>query len=395
MAKDAISGATSGAAAGSVVPGLGTIAGGLIGLAGGMLGSMFSGADQDRARQATLDAIREIESVGLPPDLAKPFLLEKFKQVGLYSPQLESQMDMAFSQAANIQEDPSLRSAQVNALQRFGQLSKTGMGPQDIANLLRIQQNVASDVEGKRQQIIQNMQARGQAGSGAELAAALEATQSGGNRLANEQLQAAGQASQRALSALGSYGDLSSRLRGQDFDIERAKAQAADELTKFNLQNSINRQMRNVSAQNQAQLFNLQNQQQIANANIQQANEETRRQAQAQRDYWNDLLKQRQMVAGAKQAEAGYYQSMADQTRDRAGSIAGGLGDIATGYFDAADKEKLRQAEMARQDKLRKEDMNFQRELMNQSRQANLSNYNAPSSYGIPSSLSDYSFFKV
>lgn len=344
---DIASSAATGATIGSIVPGVGTVIGGAIGIVGGLLGSMFSGGDQDKARQATLEAIREIESAGLPPDLAKPLLLEKFKQVGLYSPALEQQMDMAFSKAANIQEDPSLRSAQMSALGRFGQLSKSGIDPQARAAMAQTQQNLASDMEGKRQQIIQNMQSRGQAGSGAELATALQATQAGGNQLANEQLNIAGQAAQRALQALGSYGNMSGQVRGQDFNVENAKAQAADELTKFNLQNSINRQQRNVAAQNQAQAANLQQSQQISNANIAQANQEAQRQAQAQRDYWTDVLKQKELIAKAKNAEAGFYQGQADQTKNRIGGIAGGVSDMATGYFDAAAKEKQRQEDLA------------------------------------------------
>lgn len=353
------SSAAQGALAGSVVPGLGTLVGGAIGAIGGLLGGMFSAEDQGRAQQAAEAAIQEINSIGAPPNLSRQILLEKFKQVGLYSPKLEEQVDMLVSKVAGIQEDPNLRKAQVSALERLGQLSKSGLGPQEFADMMRVQQNVASDTEGKRQQIIQNLQARGQAGSGAELAASLNAAQSGSNRLANEQLNIASQASQRALQALAGYGSQAGQLRTQDFGVEQAKAQAADELSKFNIANSINRQARNVASQNQSQLVNLQNEQQVANQNTLTANEEARRQTQAERDYWNDLLKQRQMVAQARGAESAMYQNRADQTRSNIGNIAGGVSDAATGYLDAQDKERLRMEDRARQDKQYNDYMNL------------------------------------
>jgi hypothetical protein len=387
-------GATGAGIGTSVMPGLGTVIGGAIGIVGGTLGKMFSGDDQLKATQAVQDAIREMEMTGLPPDLSKPLLLEKFKQVGLYSPQLEQQMDMAFSKVAGIQEDPSLRKAQTEALQRLGGLSKTGMGPQDLAKLLQVQQNIASDTEGKRQQIMQNMQSRGQAGSGGELASALLSAQGGGNRLANEQLQVNSDASARALSALSGYLSGTSGLRAQDFNVESTKAQADDELTKFNLNNSINRQMRNVSAQNQAQQQNLNTQQAVHNANTSQANEEARRQSKAQEDYWNNVLKQKKLIADAKNAEAGYYQGQADQTKKSAGDIAGGVADIATGYLDANAKEKARLVAEARQDQLRAQDYERQRKLALLNRPvAPITSNSLAQSSTVPSSLSSYSFY--
>lgn len=368
------SGAGLGASLGSVVPGLGNIVGGVIGGIGGLLGGLFASGDQDKARAAMEAAIKEITSVGAPPDLSKQILLEKFKQAGLYTPALEQKIDMEMSKVAGIQEDPNLRKAQVSALERLGQLSKSGLGPQEMADLMRIQQNVASDTEGKRQQIIQNLQARGQAGGGAELAASLQGAQSGANRLANEQLNVASQASQRALQALAGYGSQAGSLRSQDFGVEQAKAQAADELSKFNTANSINRQSRNIAAQNQAQAFNLQNEQDISNKNVLTANEEARRQAQAQRDYWNDILKQKQLIAAARSGEAGMYQNRADQTRQDVGNVAGGISDAATGYLDAQAKEKLRIQDQTREDAWRKQMMDLEKKKMSQ----NL-NLNSPS----------------
>lgn len=324
---DTASGATAGAAIGSVIPGVGTAIGAALGgILGGVAGKLFSSGDQDKANAAQQKAIDIINAVGAPPDLQKQIILDQYKSAGLYSPQLESAVADSVSQVAKIQEDPSLRSAQTQALQSLQQQGRVGLSATDRAALNQERLQNASDTEGKRQQIIQNMQQRGQAGSGSELAAQLQAAQGGSDQASAAGDRIAAQASQNALSAIGQAGTLGGQIRSQDFSNNAAKASAADEMNRFNVQNTINRNVRNTAATNQAQQYNVQNAQQLANANTAQANQEQQREAQAAQQQWQDQITQAQLQANAQNQAAATYSGKAAQAAQSGVNIGSGVG---------------------------------------------------------------------
>lgn len=307
------------------VAAIGAIAGPLI---GGVLGNIASGGDRDKANAAAQEAIKIIMETGAPPDQSKAILLDKFRQVGVLTPDIEKQIDVGFSQVSQIKEDPSLRNAQMEALTTLRDRSRTGLGPQDRAALNQIRSEVQRDQEAKRQQIIQAAQARGQAGGGAELLSQLVGSQGAANLASSQGDQVAAQASARALEALKASGQLGGQIRGQDFDVNKTRADAADQLKRFDLTNQVGLQQRNVANANAAKEFNLRGQQTAADRNTAMGNEELYRQSDAKRDYWNDQMKRAGMLSGAKSAEADLHNANAGRTAQMWQGIGSGAGSM-------------------------------------------------------------------
>lgn len=297
---------------------------------------MSSAADRQAAADAQQKALDIIKQTGAPPDESQAILLDQYKQAGILTPQLEQSVTQQFSQVANIKEDQGLRTAQTNALQQMQQQGQTGFNAQDIASLNAARSQAQTDAQAKSAQIQQSLQAKGNYGSGTELAAQLAAGQQGAQRESQAGIQQAGVASQRALEALVAGGQEAGQIRQQDFNVANTKAQAADAMNKFNTQNQIAAGARNADRTNAANQYNLTNQQQVANMNTQQANAEKYRQAAAQRQYWQDQLTYNGAQANA---ELGYAQNKLTQGNTNAqgwtsggAGVAAGAGAVANYY---------------------------------------------------------------
>ena len=303
----AASGAKAGAALGSVVPGVGTVIGGAVGTIIGGIAGFFGGRSQKKKAEELLrQANAEIDAVGAPPEMAREIILQKFKQEGMYSPELEQEVDLAASKIAQIQEAPELRDAQMQALRSIQQRASGGLTPEDRALFEKMRSGVRSDTRGKERQIISELAQRGQAGAGAELAARLQASQSGADQASQQGMDIAAAASRNALEAAAQSGNLSGNIRSQDFGVNQARAAAEDERNRMLFQNSTALRSRNVEAQNIAQRANLAMRQRLSEANIGQANDETTRQRYAQLQDYNNRLKLAQDKADRLTGQAGY-----------------------------------------------------------------------------------------
>lgn len=309
----------------------GGLGGAIGGIVGGIIGGDKASGDRSKGQGYAEQAFNELLAIGLPPDLSKEIIMQKFQEAGIMTPELEQEIAQQHSKMAELQEDPETRNAQMEALNTFKSLSKTGLGATDKAALNQVRDQVQRDLEGKRQQILQNMQQRGMGGSGAELISQLQASQGSANQASEESDRLAAMAQERALSALGRSADLAGNVRSQDFSNESAKARAQDELSRFNVDNQRSVQARNIGAKNQAQAQNLSNKQRIMDANINQANSEKLRQAQAQRDYWNDQLRRSQGRSSA-------YEGLGNEYTRRGNAIAGREQALWTGIGDIAEK---------------------------------------------------------
>lgn len=292
--------------------GLGASIGGLV---GGLIGQDQASGDRTKGQGYTEQAFQELLGLGLPPDLSKEIILQHFQEAGQLTPEMEQNIEQTYSALVNMQERDTGRNAQLEALTKLKGLSQTGLGAEDRAALNQVRDEVQRNLEGKRQQILQNMQARGMGGSGAELISQLQASQGSANQASAEGDRLAAMAQQRAREALMQSATLGGQVRGQDYTADLNRAQAEDQLNRFNIQNQIAREQRNVSSRNQAQAANLQNRQAIMNSNVAQANQELLRQNQAKRDYWNDLAKRNQIRSGA-------YSGLGDTYTQRGDAIA-------------------------------------------------------------------------
>jgi hypothetical protein len=173
---------------------------------------------------------------------------------------------------------------------------------------------------------MQNMAARGQAGSGNELMARMMAAQNSSNQMANSGNQIAAQAQQRALEALMQSGQMAGDIRNQNFGQDSAVASAQDEIARFNTQNRIGTQQRNVGSRNQANLRNLENQQNIMNQNTGLRNQqEVHNKGLYQQDFSNRMQKAG-ALANAHLGQASAYDASAGRTASMWSGIGQGVG---------------------------------------------------------------------
>lgn len=322
--------AGQGAALGSAVPGIGTAIGAV---AGGLIGLFSSSGDRDKAEKANAEAMAAIRNLNVPIDQAAPIILEAYKRQGILTPEIEQHINVGVSKVSQIQEDPRLKDAQMGALSQMQQVAKGGLRPEDRANLAKIRQQAQQDQQAKLAQIQQGMQARGLAGGGSELAAQLMAAQSGAQGAESAGLDIASQASQRALQAMGQSATMGGQIRAQDFGINQSKASAADELNRFDVQNQLNQQARNVGAKNTAQASNLGALQTADDRNVASQNQEYAAQKQRQQDLFNMQAKKAQMTADAASGQARQSQDEAGRKQQSFGQMGAAAGGILGSVF--------------------------------------------------------------
>lgn len=257
---------------------------------GGLMGQEHTQAAGDAQKEAIGQMIAKLDSVGMPPDQSAAIILDQYKQAGLLTPQLEQQVKDSVSSFQGIKTDQASRNMQTQALQRMAQYGKAGLTPDERAVLNQSRQSVQRDNEAKQQQIIQNMAARGQGGGGAELAARLAASQGSADQASQQADSVSSMAAQRALQAIGAQSNMAGQLRTQDFGEEATKANAQDQMNRFNVQNQMAINQRNTTVGNQAQAANLMNAQDLSNKNVGQNNQEKYNQLNRQRQNWLDKM---------------------------------------------------------------------------------------------------------
>jgi len=317
-----------------------------LGIVGGILGAdeARSGATAaGDAQKAAIGAmIAKLDAIGMPPDQSAAVILDQYKQAGLMTPQLEQQVHDSISEFHNIKTDKATRDMQVQALNRMAQYGQAGLTPDERAQQRQLQNEVQRQNEANQQSIIQNMAARGQGGSGAELAARLQASQGSANQASESADRISALAAQRALQAIGSQGSMANQLRGQDFSEEGTKAAAQDQMNRFNVQNQMSINQRNTAAQNAAQAANLENKQNISNMNIHQNNEEKYNQLQRQRQNWLDKLDYAQAYSQPLQnyGNASARQALGESNARTQGIASGfsGLASIFSGLGGMPNK---------------------------------------------------------
>jgi hypothetical protein len=287
-----LSGAASGAAMGSMIaPGIGTA----IGAIGGGLIGLFSGGDED-ARQYIDKMLEEYEGI-VPPDLAKQIVYTQLQQGGKLTPQQLSKLPEEAQQVVQLHENPEMRQKQEVQRQALEQLSRTGMGPQEMLALEKSRRASEGDAQARLASIQQKYAQMGQAGGGGSLAAALSASQGAADQEAMTNLQASAQAAENRRNAIQQAYAAASGMRGQDLDVSKYNAENQRQKQMFDTQNAIARQSANAQYANQANQYNLARQQQVADANVQQANQEAyRRQYLAPQQMYANKMQ----MAGAK-----------------------------------------------------------------------------------------------
>lgn len=307
----------------------------------GIIGNLASSGDRGAAQNAYNQAVSELMAIGMPPDLSREVVMQQFQSAGVLTPELEQEIKLNESKLAQVQEDPTTREAQMQALQLLQQ-SGRGITPQDRLKFNEMRDQVQRDNEAKRQQIIQSFRQRGMGGSGAELASQLSQAQSSANQASLEGDRIAASSEQNALDAIARSGTLGGQIRGQDFDVTTTKARAEDELNRFNTQNQINRQTRNVGSTNQSRQYNLGNAQTIMNQNTAMNNAERQRQNEARRTFWQDQMNRAQVRAGGYNQQGAQADARANRTANQwvqgGTAVAGAINAYNSKPMDADTK---------------------------------------------------------
>lgn len=305
-------------------------------LIGGLIGADQANKNRDAANKAREQALAQFANIELPDIEKQKLLLEEYQLTGQMSPELEAMINLGPSAMEQVSIDPRLRSEQMKALESISGLAQGNITPADLAGFEMARRNSAAEAQAKEGQILQNMQQRGQGGSGAELMARLQANQSGADRLQQAQLEEAKAMQNARMAALSQQANMAGQLRSQDYGEQSNLAKARDLINQFNTQNAQNVQQRNVGSKNQAQLTNLQNQQNIANMNADLRNkQQISNKGLLQQNFGNQM-----QLAGAK---AGLYGQNAQQQDQQAAQTAGmwaGIGQgVGTGISAFADKK--------------------------------------------------------
>lgn len=139
------------------------------------------------------------------------------------------------SEAGEVRADPEMVAAQRAALAKLQQISdEGGLLLEDKAALSeQLGQAARADARG-RSAIESQMQARGQLGSGAELAMKLQGQQASAQRGYENARDTAAMAQKRAYEAIMGRGRLAGDVRGQDFGERMASARARDQIAAYN-----------------------------------------------------------------------------------------------------------------------------------------------------------------
>jgi hypothetical protein len=172
-----------------------------------------------------------------PEALAAPETLDpgadvEFDRVDPTTGEVSSVDGTRFDQIA---VDPRFQQEQMATLDALQSIADAGgLTAADEAVMNRLRTDTAQADRGRREAILQNMQARGMGGSGNELLAQLQSSQAATDRQAQADMDLAGLAQDRALQAIMQKGGLAGDLRSQAFSEDAARAQAADNIAQFN-----------------------------------------------------------------------------------------------------------------------------------------------------------------
>lgn len=262
--------------------------------AGGLYGQEMSAADRKRARQELEQALEAYQGLQAPTKEDLSYFTQDIPFIQQAAQ--ERAVQAGPSAMEGISLDPDMRRAQLEALGSLQRLGAGDITAMDRARLDELTRKTAQQERGARGAILQNMQRRGMAGSGLELAAQLQNQQSAADRAAQQALQVEGNAQQRALEALQQSGAMAGRMEGADYQRARERAEAADTIAKFNALQAAGAQQRNVAGMNDLN----RNRQDVMNRNIAARNVARANNADAAEAAFKGQLARAQGVSGGK-----------------------------------------------------------------------------------------------
>lgn len=310
------------------------MAGSALSVVGGLVGQAAASSDRAKAAELQQQALQTLMDAGAPPDVAKQLVLREYTAIGAPDTVLEPAAEKLVSKMQDVQTNQKYTKAQESALRQLQNLGQTGLTDAEKMEMMNAQDAAAQQAQQNRAAVVQNLAQRGMAGSGAEIAAQIAGNQAAQSQGQQNARNIMAQASQNALNAISQAGTLGTQLRGQEFQEKSAKAQAADEMNRFNVQNQTGINSRNTAQQNSRNLADWQNKQTTSNNNTNLYNNEQQRQNQAKQWMYNADLTRRGAQSTAQQSASNFYQNQGNATAGQWAGIGSALGKGALSYAD-------------------------------------------------------------
>ena len=185
------------------------------------------------------DNIARLEALNVPTIEAQRIALESPELIG----QLEAEI-LGRSRFEDVQMDPRLQAINMAALEDIAGIAKAG--GLDAQTRLALEEGLGR-VAGAEQARLQQLKEDPTLGQGQKLALQAQAVQGAGQGGRDVALQAAAQAQQARMAALGQQANLASGMQQQQLGLAGQKASAADTIAQFNTQNRQNVAGRNLS----------------------------------------------------------------------------------------------------------------------------------------------------
>jgi hypothetical protein len=205
--------------------------------------SMSKNAGRSEMREANRlmrDNIARLEAIGIPTIEAQQIALQSPELVGL----LEAEA-LGPSRFEDVQMDPRLQAAQMAALEGITGIAEAG--GLDAQARLNLEQGLGR-VAGAEQARLQQLKEDPTLGQGQKLALQAQAVQGAGQSGRDVALQAAAQAQQAKMAALGQQGSMASQMSQQQLALAGQKASAADAIAQFNTQQRMGVQSQNLAS---------------------------------------------------------------------------------------------------------------------------------------------------
>lgn len=297
------------------------------------VGSSLIGAEQARQAQSSADdargdALKQFSNIKPPTIEEQQLLMQQYVNTGIMSPELEALVGQGGTAMEGISLDPQTRAAQMQALEQMSGMASGQIQSGDLAAFELAKREAASYDQAKQNQIMQEMQQRGQGGSGAELLARLKSAQSGADRLNQADMEQAKAMQAARMQALQAQSNMASGIRSQDYGQQSDLARAKDTISQFNAQNAQNVNARNTSTRNQAQQLNLTNAQNISNMNTGLSNEQQAANKRLLQSQFDNQLRLAGAKAGQNMQNANAETQQGAQQAGMWAGIGQGIGSI-------------------------------------------------------------------
>jgi hypothetical protein len=294
----------------------------------GLLGQDAAKGQRQAAEDAARRSAEAFSSIELPDIEKQRLMLERYQSAGELNLTPEQLAALGPTALENIAPNPKYNEYTMNALQKMSSVAEQGLPEVDRAQLQALLDSTNQQNTSNQKAILENRAARGMGGSGNELAAQLQAAQSGANTSSNQALQLASIAAQRKLDATGQTAGLAQALSNTDYNQQANLANKRDAISQFNTQNQQQVTGRNVDRTNQAIANNLQNRQSIANQNTGLSNQQQTANKSLEQQQFQNKVQKAGGTASGQNALSQYNSASADAT----GKIWAGIGTgISTG----------------------------------------------------------------